>query len=79
MAQCAAGALQPGSRRETAGKMRAAGRPKPSAITDRSAERFNGELHGGHRASASRRSATGAVNSQTAARSREERGHSDVE
>jgi hypothetical protein len=29
--------------------MGAAGRRKPNAIADRSAERFDGELHGGHR------------------------------
>jgi hypothetical protein len=49
-----AGTLQPGGRSETAGKARAAGRPipEPSSIP---------ELHGGYRANASRRSATGPV------------------
>jgi hypothetical protein len=52
---------QGAGRRETAGKARAVGRPKPSAIADPRAERFGGELYGGHRANSSRRSATGAA------------------
>jgi hypothetical protein len=47
--QCAGG-LQSGSTWETAGKRRASARPKPSTIADPRAERFDGELHGGHRA-----------------------------
>jgi hypothetical protein len=54
-------ALKPGSRRETAGRTRAAERPKRKPMADCRAERFDGEPQGGYRVNSSRRSASGAV------------------
>lgn len=55
------GSFQPAGGRETSGKTRAIVRPKPTAITEHSAEGFDRELHSSNRANISPRSDTGVV------------------
>jgi hypothetical protein len=66
--------------RETSGKTRATGRPKPSAIANPRAECFDGELHGGQRANVlTEKRHRGGLQPESGSASREERGHSSEE